>query len=341
MSAPRQRVSHWTPGPLRTASIVGTGSYLPHRVLSNADLEKMVDTSDEWITTRTGIRERRLADAREYTSDLGAEAARRALADARIPASKVDMIICATITPDMPFPSTACLIQKKIGAMKVACFDVEAACSGFIYALEVGKQFVMTATCDHVLVVAAEKLSSIIDWKDRNTCVIFGDGAGAAVLQHVEGSQGILAASLGASGAQGDLLCVPGGGSQHPSSVESVRAGLHYLKMSGKEVYRHATLAMQQAAEDALHRCQLKIEDITCVIPHQANIRIIQGLADRFDVTLDKFYINLHRYGNMSAASAAVALDEGAKEGRFKRGDYLLIIAFGAGLTWGATVVQW
>ncbi len=322
-------------------SIAGTGSYLPTRVLSNADLEKMVDTSDEWITSRTGIRERRIAAADQCASDLGAESARRALASSKIPAEKVDMIICATITPDMPFPSTACMIQDKIGAKKAVCFDIEAACSGFLFALEIGRQFILTGTHQTVLVVAADKLSSIVDWKDRNTCILFGDGAGAAVLRPTGSSKGIMNSCLGSNGAKGDLLCMPGGGSRHPSTVETVRAGMHYLKMAGKEVYKHAVLAMHHAAVQALEKSQLKVEDIVCIIPHQANARIIEGLADRMGVGTDRFYINLHRYGNMSAASAAVALDEAAREGRFQRGDFILLIAFGAGLTWGASVVQW
>ncbi len=330
-----------TSEPKYSVSIVGTGSYLPKKVLSNTDLEKIVDTNNEWIISRTGIQERRIAGTEEYPSHLGAKAARRALEDAGISASEVDLIICATITPDMPFPCTACLIQEKIGASKAACFDIEAACSGFIFALEIGRQFIMSKTFNTVLVIAADKLSSIIDWKDRNTCVLFGDGSGAAVLRHVEGSRGILTSALGSNGAHGNLLCMPGGGTRHPATVESVQSGLHYLKMAGKEVFKHAVLAMNQVAVEALYQCQLNIDDITCVIPHQANMRIIQGLAERLHLNPDKFYVNLHRYGNMSAASAAVALDEGAREGRFKRGDYILIIVFGAGITWGASVVQW
>lgn len=329
------------PHTLRSVSIVGTGSYLPPKVLSNADLERMVDTSDDWITSRTGIRERRIAAADQCTSDLGSEAVKRALDNAHVPASKVDLIICATITPDMLFPSTAALIQHKIGSSHAACFDIEAACSGFIYGLEIGRQFVAARTCNTVVVVAAEKLTSIVDWKDRNTCVLFGDGAGAAVLQHTHPSHGILASSLGANGAHSDMLCMPGGGARHPSTHESVNHGLHYLKMMGKEVYKHALKNMGHAVAEALERAGLQLSDIRCFIPHQANMRIIEGLAERLGVPLDHFYVNLHRYGNMSAASAAVALDEGAREGRFKRGDYILTVAFGAGLTWGANVVKW
>ncbi len=326
---------------LRTVSIVGTGSYLPEKILSNGDLEKMVETSDEWITTRTGIRERRIAAAAECTSDLGAGAARRAMESAGVTAADIDLIVCATITPDMPFPCTAALVQAKIGAQRAACFDIEAACSGFIFAIEIARQFVMSGTYQTVLVVAAEKLSSIVDWKDRNTCVLFGDGAGAAVLQHRPDSKGILSASLGSNGKHGELLCMPGGGAKTPSTVESVNSGMHFLKMSGREVYKHAILAMQQAANAALESAGLKAGDLVCIIPHQANMRIIEGLAERLEVPIEKFYINLHRYGNMSAASAAVALDEGHRDGRFKRGDKILVIAFGAGLTWGATILEW
>ena len=324
-----------------SVSIIGTGSYLPSKVLSNADLEKMVDTTGEWITSRTGIRERRIAGPEEYTSHLGAAAAHQALESAGISAAEVDLLICATITPDMLFPCTACLIQEKIGASKAVCFDIEAACSGFLFAIEIGRQFVISGTFPTVLVIAAEKLSSIVDWKDRNTCILFGDGSGAVVLKHVKGAHGILMSSLGSKGKHGDLLCMPGGGVRHPATVESVQAGLHHLKMAGKEVFKHAIRYMSQAAFDALNRCHLSVDDIVCIIPHQANMRIIQGLAERLNVPTDRFYVNLHRYGNMSAASAAVALDEGAREGRFQRGDYILIIVFGAGLTWGATVVRW
>ncbi len=326
---------------LRTVSIVGTGSYLPKKVLSNADLEKMVETSDEWITTRTGICERRIAALDECTSDLGAEAARKAIQNAGISADDIDLIICATITPDMPFPCTSALIQARIEASRAACFDIEAACSGFIFALEIARQFVMSGTYQTVLAVASEKLSSIVDWKDRNTCVLFGDGAGAAILQHRSGSKGILASSLGANGKHGELLCMPAGGAKNPSSLATVNSGMHFLKMSGREVYKHAILAMQQAAKAALAGSGLKMENLACIIPHQANIRIIEGLAERLRVPIEKFFINLNKYGNMSAASAAVALDEGARQGRFQRGDFILIIAFGAGLTWGATVLEW
>ncbi|MDD2710383.1 MAG: ketoacyl-ACP synthase III [Verrucomicrobiae bacterium] len=326
---------------LNNAVIAGTGSHLPSRVLSNADLEKMVETSDEWITSRTGIKERRIAAADEYTSHLGAAAALKALTEAGVKAEDVDLIICATITPDMPFPNTASLIQEKIGARRAACFDLEAACTGFLYGLEVGRQFIATGAHQTVLVVAAEKISAITDWKDRNTCVLFGDGAGAAVLRPSATARGIIRSCLGSNGALAHLISMPGGGSQHPASLETVNNREHFLKMQGREVYKHAVLGMSQAALHTLQLSGLKAEDITCILPHQANVRIIEGVADRIGVPLEKFYLNLHRYGNMSAASVAIAMDEAAREGRFKRGDFLLMVAFGAGLTWGATALQW
>jgi 3-oxoacyl-[acyl-carrier-protein] synthase-3 len=341
MSGTKRKATSTLGHQLRTVSFVGTGSCLPEKILSNADLEKLVETSDEWITTRTGIRERRIASPEQCASDMGAEASQRALEDAKLPVSKVDLIVCATITPDMPFPCTAALIQAKIGADHAVCFDIEAACSGFIFAIEVARHFLMTGTYQTALVVATEKLSSIIDWKDRNTCVLFGDGAGAAVLQHVPGNEGIISSIMASSGKHGDLLCMPGGGSKNPPTSESIQAGLHHLKMVGREVYKHAVLNMSQAASDVLVQCGLETDDLSCIIPHQANMRIIEGLADRLKLPLDKFYINLQRYGNMSAASAAVALDEAAKEKRFKRGDYILLVGFGAGLTWGSSIVQW
>src|ERR1041385_3172796 len=259
----------------RTCSIVSVGSYVPAKVLTNADLEKMVETSDEWITTRTGIKERRLAAKDEFTSDLATQAAKRAMENAGITSEQLDLLIVATITPDMPFPSTACLVQQKIGARRAAAFDVEAACSGFIFALEVAQQFIMSRTYDTVLVVGAEKLSSIVDWQDRNTCVLFGDGAGAAVLQNRPNAHGLLTAVMGSDGDKADLLFMPGGGSRCPATAESIASRMHYLRMEGKETFKNAVQAMQTAAEEALKRCELDISRIKCIIPHQANRRII------------------------------------------------------------------
>jgi 3-oxoacyl-[acyl-carrier-protein] synthase-3 len=327
--------------PPRPVHIVGTGSYVPDRVLTNADLEKMVDTSDEWIVTRSGIRERRIAPDYLCTSDMGARAATRALEQAGIRAEEIDLIICATLTPDMPFPATACLIQQKIGAKRAAAFDMEAACSGFLYGLEIGQQFITSGTYNTVLVVGAEKLSTIVDWTDRNTCVLFGDGAGAAILRSRGSEHGILTTCMGADGSQADILLMPAGGARYPATRESVSAGMHYLKMSGKEVYKQAVTAMQMAAEEALRKCNLTAADIKCMIPHQANIRILKTIADRLGIPMDRVYVNLHRYGNVSAASVAIALDEAAREGRFQRGDLILLVVFGSGLTWAACVIQW
>ncbi len=325
----------------RTCSIAGVGSYVPARILTNAELEKMVNTSDEWITTRTGIKERHLAAKDEFTSDLGVAAASRAMKMAGVTAEGIDLIVVATITPDMPFPSTAALIQRKIGAVRAAAFDLEAACSGFIYALEVAQQFIMSRTYDTVLVVGAEKLSSIVDWQDRNTCVLFGDGAGAAVLRNRPDSHGLLTAVMGADGRKADLLFMAGGGSRCPATPESVAARMHYLRMEGKETFKSAVQAMLTAAQEALRRCEVDISRIKCIIPHQANLRIIQAVGERLGAKPDQLFVNLHQYGNTSAASVAIALDEAVRSGRVQHGDLILLVVFGAGLTWGAAVIEW
>jgi 3-oxoacyl-[acyl-carrier-protein] synthase-3 len=325
----------------RTCSITGVGSYVPAKILTNADLEKLVDTSDEWITTRTGIKSRRQAARDEFTSDLAAHAAQRAMKKAGVTADQIDLIIVATITPDMPFPATACIVQQKISAGRAAAFDVEAACSGFIYALEIGQQFIMSRTYDTVLVIGAEKLSTIVDWQDRNTCVLFGDGAGAAILQSRPNSHGLLTAVMGADGAKGNLIHMPGGGSRCPASAASVGARLHFLRMEGKETFKNAVQAMLTAAREALRRCELDITKIKCVIPHQANQRIIDAVGKRLGATPEQLFINLDRYGNTSAASVAIALDEAVSSGRIQRGDLILLVVFGAGLTWGAAVIEW
>jgi 3-oxoacyl-[acyl-carrier-protein] synthase III len=325
----------------RTCSITGVGAYVPARILTNADLEKMVETSDEWITTRTGVRERRIAAEDEFTSDLAAKAALIAMQRAGVTGEQVELIITATITPDMPFPSTSCLVQKKIGARRAAAFDLEAACSGFIYGLEVAQQFIMSRTYDTVLVIGAEKLSSIVDWKDRNTCVLFGDGAGAAVLQNRPNAHGLLTAVMGADGEKADLLFMPGGGSRCPATAESVDARMHFLRMEGKETFKNAVQAMQTAAEEALRRCEIDISRVKCIIPHQANRRIIEAVGERLGARPEQMFINVQRYGNTSAASVAIALDEAVSSGIIQRGDLILMIVFGAGLTWGAAVIEW
>jgi 3-oxoacyl-[acyl-carrier-protein] synthase-3 len=325
----------------RSCSITGVGSYVPVKILTNADLEKMVETSDEWITSRTGIKERRIAAANEFTSDLAAKAAERAMKMAGVTAEQIDLIIVATITPDMPFPATACLVQHKLGAKRAAAFDLEAACSGFIYGLEVAQQFIMSHTYDTVLVIGAEKLSSIVDWTDRNTCVLFGDGAGAAILQNRENSHGSLTAVMGADGESADLLFMPGGGSRCPATKDSVDARLHYLRMEGKETFKSAVQAMCSAAQEVLQRCELDISQIKCVIPHQANRRIIDVVGERLGAKPEQLFVNLHRYGNTSAASVAIALDEAVAAGKIQRGDLVLMVVFGAGLTWGAAIIEW
>jgi 3-oxoacyl-[acyl-carrier-protein] synthase III len=325
----------------QTCSISGVGSYVPHRIVTNADLEKIVDTTDEWITTRTGIKARRVAATDEFTSDLAARAASRAMRKAGVKAEQIDLIIVATITPDMPFPSTAALVQQKINAYRAAAFDIEAACSGFIYALEIGQQFIMSRTYNTVLVIGAEKLSSIVDWTDRNTCVLFGDGAGAAILQNRPNAHGLLTACMGADGQKADLLSMPGGGSRCPASAESVAAGLHFLRMDGKETFKNAVQAMNTAATECLRRCEIDISQIKCIIPHQANRRIIDAVAERLGAKPGQVFVNLDKYGNTSAASVAIALDEVVETKRIQRGDLILLVVFGAGLTWGAAVIEW
>ena len=325
----------------RTCSITAVGSYVPERVMTNADLEKIVDTTDEWITTRTGIKQRRLAAESEYTSDMAAKAAQRAMDKAGVTAEQIDLIVVATITPDMLFPSTAALVQNKIGARNAAAFDVEAACSGFLYALEIGQQFIMSRTYETVLIIGAERLSSIVNWKDRNTCVLFGDGAGAAILQHRPDAHGLLTACMGADGDKAMLLCMPGGGSRIPATTDSVEAGLHHLQMDGKETFKNAVNAMLGAAQEAMRRCEIDITQIKLVIPHQANRRIIDAVSERLGVKPDQVFVNLDKYGNTSAASVAIALDEAVDQGRLQRGDLALLVVFGAGLTWAAAVIEW
>lgn len=336
MKHPRTSLPH-----LRTVSITGVGSHVPSRVLTNADLEKMVETSDEWITTRTGIRERRIAAAGEATSDLAVEAARRAMESAGVTAAEIDLIIVATITPDMMFPSTACLVQHKLGAVRAAAFDIEAACSGFVYALDIASHFVQSHTYDTVLVIGAEKMSSVVDWTDRNTCVLFGDGAGAAVLQNRPQAHGLLTTCLGSDGGKAGLLELPGGGSACPSTADSVSRRMHYLRMDGKETFKNAVNAMVSAANEAMERCGLTIDQIRCVIPHQANQRILTAVGERLGAGPDQVFVNVDRYGNTSAASVGIALDEAVRSGRIQRGDLVLLVVFGAGLTWGAAVIEW
>src|SRR5881398_3753190 len=335
------RSSPRSANPRRTVSIIGTGSYVPKKILTNKDLSRMVDTSDEWITTRTGIKVRRIAAKDEQTSDMASKAALKALEQAEVSPKDVDLILVATATPDMLFPATACFVQKKIGATNAACLDISAACAGFIFALEIAQQFITSHTYDAVLVIGAEKLTSITNWTDRNTCVLFGDGAGAAILKHRGGSHGVISTHIGSDGQYSDILFMPGGGSRCPLTRENVDLHLATIHMTGKDVYKQAVIAMLNAAKKALDQAGLTIEDIACVIPHQANLRIIDAIADRLGISRDKMFVNLDRYGNTSAAAVAIALDEANRTGRIKRGDYVLMVVFGGGLTWASTILEW
>lgn len=325
----------------RTASIIGTGSYAPDRVMTNAELEKLVETSDEWIQSRTGIRERRIAGPEITTSEMAARASLAAIENAGIKAEEIDLIICATVTPDMFFPNTACFVQTKIGADKAVCFDISAACSGFLFGVETARQFIASGTYKTVLVIGADKLSSIVDWTDRNTCVLFGDGAGAAILQHREGSLGVMATRMGSNGKLAEILYIPGGGSAHPAGGPTSAENPVTIRMNGRETYKHAVTAMVEASQQVLVDAGVAASEIACFIPHQANLRIIEAIAGRLDVSMERFMINLDRYGNTSAAAVAIALDEANRTGRFKRGEKILMVVFGGGLTWASTVVEW
>jgi len=324
-------------------AILGTGSYAPQKIVSNHDLARLVDTSDEWITTRTGIRERRIAGQHEPSSELAARAGIAAIADARLTSADIDLLVLATVTPDMPMPSTACVVQHKLGIPAHAvCFDLNAACTGFLYALEVARALLAAGRGRHALVIGAEKFSSFLDWQDRATYVLFGDAAGAVVLGRAADSRhGILSCNLGAEGGATDLLCIPGGGSLHPPSVHSVEHRQHYIKMKGREVFKHAVRVMAGAAREILEQHRLTADQITCVIPHQANRRIIETLSQNLEIPLDRFVINLDRYGNTSAASIPLALDEARRAGRIHAGEITLLLAFGAGLTYGSALIRW
>ena len=325
---------------MEKVGIIGVGEYLPKKVLTNAELEKMVETSDEGIMTRTGIKERRIAAENEAVSDFAVKAAREAIEHAKLKPEEIDIIITATVTGDMPFPSVSCLVQNTLGAKNAACFDVAAACAGFVYALSVGQQFISSGTYKNALVIGSEALSRYTDWTDRGTCVLFGDGAAAAVLAKVE-SGGILSTYLGSDGTKSGLLFIPGGGSRSPASHETVDGRMHYVKMQGNELFKIAVTIMADAAQVAIRKAGLECKDIDLVIPHQANIRIIMAMAKKLGLPQEKIYLNIEKYGNMSSASTATALCEAVKEGRVKKGDIILLDAFGAGLVWGACVIEW
>ena len=316
------------------------GKYIPEKILTNADLEKMVDTSDEWITTRTGIKERHIAAKEEATSDLAIKAAKEALKNAGIKAAELDMIIVATITPDMPFPSTATFVQASLGAKNAICFDISAACAGFIYGITIAQQFIARGTVKNALVIGAETLSRITDWQDRNTCVLFGDGAGAVVLGESKGSE-ILSAYLGADGSNTGLLNMPGGGSRHPATAQTVQDRMHYVKMDGNALFKIAVTSMADAALKALEKAGLKCAQVNWIIPHQANLRIINAVAKRLGFLNAQVYLNIEKYGNMSSACVAIAFCEAVQEGKIKKGDIVLLDAFGGGLVWGAVIIKW
>ncbi len=326
---------------IRRAGIVGTGSALPEKVLTNAYFESIVDTSDEWIVTRTGIKERRMAEEGVNTSDLGMQAAYKALERAGMTPEDLDLIICATVTGDMPFPATASIIQDKMGASHAAAFDLAAGCSGFVYGLSAAAGYIGAGIYDKVLVIGADLLSRVTDYEDRSTCVLFGDGAGAVVVAPTDDDQGVLSVVLGSDGSGADLLNIPAGGSRCPITVEAIQARDHYLKMGGSEVFKFAVRIMADSAAEALKKCCLTNEDVSLLIPHQANIRIIESAAKRLGVPMEKVFVNVQDYGNTSAATIPIALDEAVAAGRLKKGDIVVLVGFGAGLTWAASVVKW
>lgn len=326
---------------LCNAGILGTGFYVPEKIMTNADLEKIVETSDEWIVERTGIKERRIAEDNQPMSDLALRAAKDALADAGVAAEDLDLIIVATLTSDRIIPSTACMIQNLLGASHAAAFDLSAACSGFAYAASVAAQFIETGAYKKALVIGAETLSKYINWEDRNTCVLFGDGAGAAVLGQVEEGYGILSFDLGSDGSGGDAIQIPSSGSLMPVSKESIDQKLNLIHMNGRDVFKFAVKAMGKTVKNSLAKIDMPQEKIDWLVPHQANIRIIESAAKRLSMPMDKVIVNIHKYGNMSAACIPIALAEAAAAKRFKKGDIIALSGFGAGLTWASCIIRW
>ena len=325
---------------MRKATITGWGKYLPPNVMTNKDLEEIVDTTDEWIRKRTGIKQRRLVDEETATSDLAIEASKEALNKANLDADQLDLIIVSTVTPDMAFPATACIVQDEIGADNAAAFDLEAGCSGFVYGLSVGAQFIESGLYDNVLVIGAETLSKITDWEDRNTCVLFGDGAGAAVLQATD-KGGFLSFDLGSDGSGADALYMEAGGSRNPATLETIKNKQHYIRMEGNPVFKFAVKTMKKASKDVIKKASLTTDDINLLIPHQANTRIIESARRRLKLDEDEVYVNLPELGNTSSASVAIAMAEARENGKIKNGDNVLLVAFGAGLTWAATIIEW
>lgn len=323
------------------ARIIATGSYLPDKILTNSELEGRVDTTNEWIIERTGIKERRIAEASQATSDLAYEASKTALSNSGLKPKDIDIIIVATVTGDMPFPATACILQDKLGAKNAAAFDINAACSGFVYGLSVANAFIKSGSAVRVLVTGAEILSRATDWEDRTTCVLFGDGAGAVLLEATEAERGIISAKIHSDGGMWDLLNIPGGGSKYPASKETLKAKLHCIKMKGNETFKVAVRTLETLVIETLRDNNISPSQLSLLIPHQANLRIIQATAKRLNLPMEKVVVNLDRYGNTSAASIPIALDEAARSGRVKEGAYILLEAFGGGLTWAAALIKW
>jgi 3-oxoacyl-[acyl-carrier-protein] synthase-3 len=328
---------------MKRVGIIGTGSYLPEKVLTNFDLEKILDTSDEWITTRTGIKERRLAKADEAASDLAFIASERALTNAGVTTEEIELIIMATITPDTHCPSGANWLEAKLGAVNAVSFDITAACTGFIFALSVAEQYIKSGTFHNALVVASEIMARTVDWTERENCILWGDGSGAAVLTSIENDRGILSTHLHTDGAGGDTLLMPGGGSKTtPISHESVDKKLHTLNMiEGNRSFKVAVRRFSEACEEALAHNDLTMDDVKVIIPHQANLRILQGMAKQLDISMDKVYVNIEKYGNISSATVPIALDETVRDGTIQPGDLVLLTAFGGGLTWGSALIRW
>jgi len=323
------------------ARITGTGAYAPKKIITNNDLTRLVDTSDEWIIERTGIKERRIAEKDQTTSDLAYEAGKRALKAAGIGPQDLDLILVATMTPDTILPSMGCVLQHKLGAKNAAAFDIAAACSGFIFGLSVADAFIKAGVYKNILLVGAEVLSRFTDWEDRTTCILFGDGAGAVVIQRQAGKRGILSTHLHSDGSLGDLLHVPAGGATHPASHDTIRKRMHFIKMKGNETFKAAVRALEGVVQEALEHNKVKPEEIDFLVPHQANLRIIQAMAQRLNMPMEKVVLTLPKYGNTSAASIPMALDEAVRDGRIKENHLLLFEAFGGGLTWASALVRW
>ncbi len=323
------------------ARITGTGSFAPKKTITNQDLEKLIDTTDEWITDRTGIKERRVVEKGQTTSDLAYEASKRALKAAGVGVEEIDLILVATMTPDMILPSLGCVLQEKLGAKKAAAFDIYAACSGFIYGMSIASAYIKSEMFKNILLVGAEVLSRYTDWEDRSTCILFGDGAGAAVIQRHTGKRGILSTHIHSDGSQGDLIHVPGGGAQYPTSHETIHKRMHFIKMKGNETFKAAVRALEGVVQEALEYNKVKAEEIDFLVPHQANLRIIQAMAQRLNMPMEKVVLTLPKYGNTSAASIPMALDEAVRSGKIKENHLLLFEAFGGGLTWASALVRW